>query len=78
MYFLSQCICVGGLLAFIFSLQQNSKPKIIIYQVVSFTLYSIKYFLLDAYSGMSIYLLNVVRSIAFYFFDELKIEYKVF
>ena len=65
-FIFSQFICICGLISFVISMQQKSKKKVLIWQIISFLLYAIQYLMLDAYSGMTIYILNAIRNIIIY------------
>ena len=62
-YIISQILCVFGLILFVISMQKYTKKAILTWQTYSFSLYAIQYFLLGAYSGMLIYLINMIRSL---------------
>ncbi len=63
---ISQIIGFCAFLIFIISLQQVSKKKILFLQIFSFGLYSLEYLVINAYSGMIIFIINIIRSIIFY------------
>ena len=69
-YVISQIICLFGLITFIISMQKYNKKDVLKWQILSFLLYTAQYFLLGAYSGMLIYLVNMTRSIVFYFYEN--------
>lgn len=74
----SQIICIGGLITFVISMQQKTKEKILVLQIVSFIMYAIQYFILGAYTGMTIYLINILRNITFYVCEKKNINNKYF
>ncbi len=63
---ISQIIGFCAFLIFVISLQQVSKKKILFLQIFSFGLYSLEYLVINAYSGMIIFIINIIRSIIFY------------
>lgn len=69
-FILSQIISLLGLIIFVLSIQKSEKSKILLWQSVSFFMYSLSYFILNAYTGMAIYLLNIVRNITFYILEK--------
>ena len=74
-YIISQILCVFGLILFVISMQKYTKKAILTWQTYSFSLYTIQYFLLGAYSGMLIYLINMIRSLVFSIFENRKQYY---
>lgn len=69
-YVISQMFCVFGLILYVLSMQMNEKKLILKFQTFSFSFYTIQYFMLGAYSGMLSYLINMIRSIIFFLFDN--------
>jgi len=63
--FISQIIGFFAFVVFVISIQQRTKKQIIVLQVISFLLYSLQYFIIKAYSGMIIFIINMLRSIVF-------------
>ena len=66
----SQFICICGLAIFVVSMQQKSKEKVLVQQIVSFMMYATQYLILGAYAGMTVYLLNVFRNVIIYIFEK--------
>lgn len=65
--FISQIIGFVAFLVFIISIQQKEKTKILFWQIVSFFGYVVQYLLINAYSGMVVYTINMLKSIVFYY-----------
>lgn len=65
--FISQIIGFAAFLVFIISIQQKEKTKILFWQIVSFFGYVVQYLLINAYSGMVVYTINMLKSIVFYY-----------
>lgn len=64
--FFSQFIGFLAFIIFVISVQQKSKSKILFLQIVSFLFYALQYLLIQAYPGMIVFIINMIRSIAFY------------
>ena len=64
--FISQIIGFCAFLIFIISIQQVNKKKILFLQIFSFGMYALEYLVINAYSGMIIFIINIIRSIVFY------------
>ena len=63
---ISQIIGFCAFLIFIISIQQVNKKKILFLQIFSFGMYALEYLVINAYSGMIIFIINIIRSIVFY------------
>lgn len=63
--FISQIIGFLAFVVFVISIQQKKKRQIIFLQILSFFLYALQYFIIEAYSGMIIFIINMLRSIVF-------------
>lgn len=63
---ISQIIGFCAFLIFIISIQQVNKKKILFLQIFSFGMYALEYLIINAYSGMIIFIINIIRSIVFY------------
>ena len=70
--FISQIVGFCAFIIFVISLQQVSKKKILFLQIFSFGMYSLQYLIITAYSGMIIFVLNIIRSIIFYIIADKK------
>ena len=75
-YIASQILCVVGLILFVISMQKHNKKSILKWQAYSFSFYAMQYFLLGAYSGMLTYLINMLRSVMFFIFEDKKSIFK--
>ena len=75
-YIVSQILCVFGLILFVISMQKHNKKLILKWQAYSFSFYAMQYFLLGAYSGMLTYVINMVRSVVFFLFEDKKSYFK--
>ena len=63
---ISQIVGFCAFIIFVISLQQVSKKKILFLQIFSFGMYALEYLIINAYSGMLIFIINIIRSIIFY------------
>lgn len=63
---ISQIVGFCAFVIFVISLQQVSKKKILFLQIFSFGMYALEYLIINAYSGMVIFIINIIRSIIFY------------
>lgn len=63
--FISQIIGFFAFMVFVISIQQKKKKQIIFLQIISFFLYALQYFIIKAYTGMIVFLINMLRSIVF-------------
>lgn len=63
---ISQIVGFCAFIIFVISLQQVSKKKILFLQIFSFGMYALEYLIINAYSGMLIFIINIIRSIIFH------------
>lgn len=68
--FFSQIVGFIAFVIYVISIQQKSKPKILCWQIGSFFLYSLQYLLIEAYSGMMMFSINMIRCIVFYICEK--------
>ena len=67
MNILAQAIgCIGTVLFFI-SYQQKKKKNIMLFQIFGITMFTIHFFMLEAYSGFAMNLLGIIRAVVIYF-----------
>lgn len=66
MFIFAQILGILAIICWISSIQQKSKEKILIYQMVANALYTFQYFLLGAFAAASMNLTSVVRCLIFY------------
>ena len=66
MFILSQIIGLLAIICWTMSIQQKNKEKILIYQMIANTLYTIQYSLLGAFSAVAMNITSAIRSIVFY------------
>lgn len=64
---ISQIVGFCAFIIFVISMQQKNKITILFLQIISFFLYTLQYLLISAYSGMIVYIINMTRSIVFYY-----------
>lgn len=62
---ISQVIGFLAFMIFVISIQQKRKKQIIFWQIISFFLYALQYFIIKAYTGMIVFIINMLRSIVF-------------
>lgn len=68
--FFSQIVGFVAFVIYVISIQQKNKPKILLWQIGSFFLYSLQYLLIKAYSGMMMFSINMIRCIVFYICEK--------
>ena len=66
MFIFAQLMGMIGFILFTKSVRKREKEKILLFQVISFSFYTIQYFLIGAFSGTIVYLINVIRCLTFY------------
>lgn len=69
-FIIAQIIGVLILILTVISIQQKTKEKILMYQIIANVLDGIQYFLLGAITGGVIGFLNVLRCIVFYWYKK--------
>ena len=70
MYILSQIIVVISDILFILSMLSRTKPKVIIYLIVSALFFGIHYLCLQAFTGAVLSLIELILLIVLYFFEK--------
>lgn len=78
MLLFSQVIGFFGFIVFIKSIQYKEKSKVLFMQIISFSFYTIQYLLINAFSGMLVHLINVIRCLVFYLLEKKKRNTNVF
>lgn len=78
MLLFSPVIGFFGFIVFIKSIQYKEKSKVLFMQIISFSFYTIQYLLINAFSGMLVHLINVIRCLVFYLLEKKKRNTNVF
>ena len=78
MFLFSQVMGFFGFIIFIKSIQSKEKSKVLLMQIISFLFYTIQYLLINAFSGMLVYLINVIRCLVFYLLEKKKRNTNIF
>ena len=70
MFFLAQILGGIVLILTVISVQQKTKEKILIFQIIANIVISIQYFLLDAVTGGVVSIINIIRCWIFYIYKK--------
>ena len=66
MIILAQIIAIFAIIAYLFAPHQKSKKKVLVFKIVSNSLYMLQYIILGAISAAGTNFINVLQSIIFY------------